>query len=167
MLADGGEAIRDLALLRDQPAVFGTVASTPTAWRVLAATDASALSTLRAARATARETAWMQAAATCKHGVLASFSVGCAVTAPIRQAIRALPTRVWHPAPEQDGTQRTGADVAELTGMPDLPGCPRAPASSCAANGPTPAPSSPCSTRTKGCATRPSSPTPLRGRRIA
>jgi hypothetical protein len=33
MLADGGEAIRDLALLRDQPAVFGAVASTPTAWR--------------------------------------------------------------------------------------------------------------------------------------
>lgn len=33
MLADGGEAIADLALLRNQPGVFGTVASTPTAWR--------------------------------------------------------------------------------------------------------------------------------------
>jgi hypothetical protein len=45
MLADGGEAIRDLAVLRDQHEVFGSVASTPTAWRVLAGcprTDLSA-----------------------------------------------------------------------------------------------------------------------------
>jgi hypothetical protein len=31
MLADGGEAIRDLALPRDHAAVFGKAASTPTA----------------------------------------------------------------------------------------------------------------------------------------
>lgn len=36
MLADGGEAIADLAVLRDQREVFGPVASTPTAWRLLA-----------------------------------------------------------------------------------------------------------------------------------
>ncbi len=30
MLADGGEAITDLAVLRDQPDVFGAVASLPT-----------------------------------------------------------------------------------------------------------------------------------------
>lgn len=35
MLADGGEAIADLAVLRDQAGVFGSVASTPTAWRLL------------------------------------------------------------------------------------------------------------------------------------
>ena len=64
MLADGGEAISDLALLRDQSAVFGAVASTPTAWRVLADTDAPALSALRAARATAREITWMHATET-------------------------------------------------------------------------------------------------------
>ncbi|GAA4474271.1 hypothetical protein GCM10023170_096430 [Phytohabitans houttuyneae] len=33
MLADGGEAISDLAVLRDQAALFGPVASDPTAWR--------------------------------------------------------------------------------------------------------------------------------------
>jgi hypothetical protein len=33
MIADGGEAISDLAVLRNQPALFGEVASTPTAWR--------------------------------------------------------------------------------------------------------------------------------------
>jgi len=75
MLADGGEAIRDLALLRDQAQVFGAVASTSTAWRVLAATDAPALSALRAARATARETAWMQAAET-RAGIPAARAAG-------------------------------------------------------------------------------------------
>ena len=35
MLADGGDCLSDLAVLRDQPAVFGPVASTPTAWRVV------------------------------------------------------------------------------------------------------------------------------------
>jgi hypothetical protein len=51
MLADGGEAIADLAVLRDQPALFGRVASDPTAWRVLSNVDAAALARLRAARA--------------------------------------------------------------------------------------------------------------------
>jgi hypothetical protein len=36
MLADGGEAIADLAVLRDQAVLFGPVASDPTAWRLLA-----------------------------------------------------------------------------------------------------------------------------------
>jgi hypothetical protein len=35
MLADGGDCLSDLAVLRDQPALFGQVASTPTAWRVV------------------------------------------------------------------------------------------------------------------------------------
>lgn len=39
MLADGGEAIGDLAVLRDQPDLFGPVAPTATAWRVLDAID--------------------------------------------------------------------------------------------------------------------------------
>ncbi|GAA3478074.1 hypothetical protein GCM10018966_026040 [Streptomyces yanii] len=43
MLTDGGEAIADLALLRDQAEVFGSVASAPTAWRLLADIDPAAL----------------------------------------------------------------------------------------------------------------------------
>jgi hypothetical protein len=35
MLADGGEAIADLAVLRNQAGLFGLVASNPTAWRLL------------------------------------------------------------------------------------------------------------------------------------
>jgi hypothetical protein len=64
MLADGGEAIADLAVLRDQGEVFGPVASAPTAWRLLADTNGAVLASLRAARASAREIAWMQAAET-------------------------------------------------------------------------------------------------------
>jgi hypothetical protein len=36
MLADGGDCLSDLAVLRDQPELFGRVASIPTAWRILA-----------------------------------------------------------------------------------------------------------------------------------
>ena len=58
MLADGGEAISDLAVLRDQPGLFGSVASTATAWRVLDGVDEQMLVRLRRARAVARERAW-------------------------------------------------------------------------------------------------------------
>jgi hypothetical protein len=60
MLADGGDCLSDLAVLRDQPGLFGQVASTPTAWRVVerVATDADGLARLRAARAHARARAW-------------------------------------------------------------------------------------------------------------
>ncbi len=60
MLADGGDCLSDLAVLRDQPALFDRVASTPTAWRVIEriGTDADGLARLRAARAHARARAW-------------------------------------------------------------------------------------------------------------
>ena len=58
MIADGGEAISDLATLRDQPALFGEVASNPTAWRALEAVDDDGLARIRAARAEARAVAW-------------------------------------------------------------------------------------------------------------
>jgi hypothetical protein len=241
MLADGGEASADLAVLRDQAGVFGSVASTPTAWRLLADVDGRALASLRSARASARETAWLQAAeigkgipaaraagrvlpglvldldatlVTChsekeqaaptyksgfgfhpllcflantgealsgrlrpgnagantasdhitvldqalaqipdahrhgtdilvrtdsagsakaflahvrdlrKRGIRTFFSVGYAITGPVRRAIRAMPERLWHPALDQDGTLRDGAEIAELTGMVDLDGYP-------------------------------------------
>ncbi|MEU8703549.1 IS1380 family transposase [Streptomyces sp. NPDC048680] len=241
MVADGGEAITDLATLRDQREVFGPIASTPTAWRLLAAVDERVLGRLRSARAQAREVAWLQASETrcgipaaiaggrevpglvldidatlitchsekdqaaptykggfgfhpllCflantgeamagrlrpgnsgantaadhiavlddalaqipdahRHGtdilvrtdsagsaksflshirdlrtrgIRTFFSVGYAVTEPIRRAIRSLPEQVWYPALDQDGTLRESAEVAELTGMADLAGYP-------------------------------------------
>ncbi|MEU2249085.1 IS1380 family transposase [Streptomyces sp. NPDC019224] len=241
MVADGGEAITDLAVLRDQREVFGPIASTPTAWRLLAAVDERVLGRLRSARAQAREVAWLQASETrggipaakaggrevpglvldidatlitCHsekeaaaptykggfgflpllcflantgegmsgrlrpgnsgantaadhiavlddalaqipdahrygtgilvrtdsagsaksflshirdlraRGIRTFFSVGHAITEPVRRAIRALPEQVWHPALDQDGTLRESAEVAELTGMADLAGYP-------------------------------------------
>jgi hypothetical protein len=59
MLADGGVAIGDLAVLRDQPNLFGSVASTATAWRVLDSVDESLLDRVKIARAAARERAWL------------------------------------------------------------------------------------------------------------
>jgi len=51
LLADGGRSISDLAVLRDQPVLFGPVASTANAWRVLDKVDPAMLNRLRAARA--------------------------------------------------------------------------------------------------------------------
>lgn len=45
-------------MLRDQPGLFGPVASDPTTWRLLSRLDESLLAGLRAARARAREIAW-------------------------------------------------------------------------------------------------------------
>jgi Transposase DDE domain group 1 len=59
-------------VLRNHPDLFGSVASDPTAWRVLAALDDASLEGVRAARAQAREVAWAQAAET---GRLASSTV--------------------------------------------------------------------------------------------
>jgi hypothetical protein len=64
MLADGGEAIADIAALADQPDLHGPVASAATAWRVLAGVDAPRLGELRRARAAARERAWLARAET-------------------------------------------------------------------------------------------------------
>ena len=57
-LADRGDCLSDLSVLRDQPTLFGAVASTPTASRVVDAVDAERLGAIRAARAQARERAW-------------------------------------------------------------------------------------------------------------
>jgi Transposase DDE domain group 1 len=59
MIADGGETIADLAVLRNQPGLFGAVASPATCWRVLDAVDSHTLAELKRARAAVRERAWL------------------------------------------------------------------------------------------------------------
>jgi len=100
MLADGGDCLSDLVTLGDQPALFGPVASIPTAYRVIHAVDDARLAAIRAARAAARARAWRlgaaptsitldfdatlltahsvkeQAAATYKHG-FGFYPLGC------------------------------------------------------------------------------------------
>jgi hypothetical protein len=64
MLADGGDGLCDLRGLRDQQALFGTVASDSTAYRLIEriAADPGALERLRTARAEARARAWRRGA---------------------------------------------------------------------------------------------------------
>ena len=58
MLAGGGVCLSDMAALRDQPELFGEVASDPTIWRVFQNIDERALDGLRQARAEARRAVW-------------------------------------------------------------------------------------------------------------
>ena len=63
MLADGGDCVSDLGALRDQPHVFGQVASIPTAWRVVTGMKKRDLKRIREARRLARARAWRRGGA--------------------------------------------------------------------------------------------------------
>jgi len=58
MVADGGTSLSDLKVLRDQPDLFGSVASDPTAWRVLDSIDPDTMAAINLASASARSRAW-------------------------------------------------------------------------------------------------------------
>jgi hypothetical protein len=58
MLADGGEAIADIAVLRHQSSLLGSVASAPTVWRTLAELSPARLAKIDKARARVRRRVW-------------------------------------------------------------------------------------------------------------
>lgn len=60
MLADGGEAIADIEVLRHQGPVLGPVASPPTVWRALDELTPAALRRIQTARARVRRHVWTQ-----------------------------------------------------------------------------------------------------------
>jgi hypothetical protein len=102
--ADGVDAVTGIEVLRDREALFGPVASMPTAWRLLDRIDGAHLPRVRAARAAARERAW-QAGAAPEPGT--ELRIDFDATISIAHG---------HPAIEDDGL-RDGAWVAEATGM--------------------------------------------------
>lgn len=57
-LADGGDCLSDLGVLRGQEVLFGSVASGATAYRTVERLDPAALGRMRGARAHARSRAW-------------------------------------------------------------------------------------------------------------
>ena len=61
-VADGATTISDVAVLADQAALFGLVASDSTCWRLLDRLDTVHLSAVARARAAAREVVWAQRA---------------------------------------------------------------------------------------------------------
>jgi hypothetical protein len=79
-IADGGDCISDIAVLGDQSALFGPVASDSTVWRLLDQLDTDQLAAVAGARAAAREVVWAQRA-----------EVTGAVFPPARAAGRDLP----------------------------------------------------------------------------
>lgn len=60
MLADGGEAIADIDVLRHQRSVLGPVASPPTVWRTLDEVTLGRLKKIHVARARVRRHVWAQ-----------------------------------------------------------------------------------------------------------
>jgi hypothetical protein len=91
-IADGADSISDLAAFRDQPGLFGPVASTPTAWRVLDRVSEAHLPLLRAARATARAAAWAAGAAPDVSGEL---SLDIDATIVIAHSDKELASPTW------------------------------------------------------------------------
>ena len=61
-VADGATTISEVAVLADQAALFGAVASDSTCWRLLDRLDTVGLGAVPLARAGAREVAWAQRA---------------------------------------------------------------------------------------------------------
>src|SRR3954447_12789239 len=61
-VADGATTISDVAVLADQAALFGAVASDSTCWRLLDRLDKPRLGAVASARAAAREVVWAQRA---------------------------------------------------------------------------------------------------------
>ena len=61
-VADGAATISDVAVLADQSALFGAVASDSTCWRLLDQLRIAGLGALARARAAAREVVWAQRA---------------------------------------------------------------------------------------------------------
>jgi hypothetical protein len=60
VLADGGEAIADIEVLRHQSSVLGAVASAPTVWRTLSELTRKQLANIDKARARVRAHVWSQ-----------------------------------------------------------------------------------------------------------
>jgi hypothetical protein len=79
-VADGATTISDVAVLADQAALFGAVASDSTCWRLLDQLDATGLGVVASARAAARDVMWAQRA-----------EVTGAPFPPVRAAGRVIP----------------------------------------------------------------------------
>jgi hypothetical protein len=72
-IADGGRVLSDLATVRDQPELYGPVASDPTAWRTLEAIGERERGHVAAARARTRRRVWKLIVA--RHGRIAPSRV--------------------------------------------------------------------------------------------
>jgi hypothetical protein len=75
-VADGAECISEIAVLADQPGLFGPVASDSTVWRLSARLGEPELAAVASARAAAREVAWAQRAEVTGSSVSLAVAAG-------------------------------------------------------------------------------------------
>jgi hypothetical protein len=89
-IADGADAVTGIEVLRDREALFGPVASMPTAWRLLDRIDEAHLPRVQAARAAARARARLA-------GQPRILLLGCGSTSMRRSASRTARNRTRRP----------------------------------------------------------------------
>ncbi len=87
MITDGGDCLSDLAVLRDQPELFGHLPHDVTVWRLLDAVagDKFGTDTKRASRAFNHKQAWEQAATCPLTDSMLIIDICTTKTAPQRQ----------------------------------------------------------------------------------
>ena len=87
MLADGGESIADIDVLRHQASVFGAVASPPTVWRTLDEVTPGRLRKIATARARTRRHVWGQLPGGVPASRVAGTDLGCTVVLDVDATI--------------------------------------------------------------------------------
>lgn len=104
MLADGGEAIADIDVLRHQGSVLGPVASPPTVWRTLDEVTPVRVKKIAAARARVRRHVWSQLQAGVPASRAAGRDLGQVVVLDVDATIVVAHSEKEHAAP---GFKRT------------------------------------------------------------
>lgn len=87
MLADGGEAIADIDVLRHQAGVLGPVASPPTVWRALDEVTPGGLKKIATARARSRRHVWAQVPGGLPASKVAGTDLGATVVLDVDATI--------------------------------------------------------------------------------
>jgi Transposase DDE domain group 1 len=104
MLADGGEAIADIDVLRHQAQVLGPVASAPTVWRALDEATPARLRKIDVARARVRRHVWAQLPDGVPASKVAGTDLGEVVVLDVDATIVVAHSEKEHAAPTFKGT---------------------------------------------------------------
>lgn len=98
-LADGATCLTDVAVLRDQPAMFGPAASEPTVWRTFDRIGPVELAGIEAARGEARARAWAAGAGPAGTELVIDLDSSLVTTKADKQDARATYKRTYghHP----------------------------------------------------------------------
>jgi hypothetical protein len=108
MLADGGEAIADIDVLRHQAQVLGPVASAPTVWRALDEATPARLRKIDVARARVRRHVWAQLPDGVPASKVAGTDLGEVVVLDVDATIVVAHSEKEHAAPTFKGTLSAG-----------------------------------------------------------